>query len=183
MLKANYAETLRRLERIRNDESDPAERGVHHWQKCNPVVLEGLVQTILGAPNHIYHGGLLHCRLFYFDPVLKRPGLPQGVAALVDKISPDGVSVHLVNLDPSQPRSVIVRDGAFGEHEFTSVRHKNQSTPICRNFIPMSTRPPAPACRRIWKNLLGLEPASVPEDWDLDVAREQGLMAGDNETS
>lgn len=38
-------------------------------------------------------------------------------------------------------------------------------------------------CRRIWRNLLGLEPASVPEDWDLDVAREQGLMAGDNETS
>ena len=37
-------------------------------------------------------------------------------------------------------------------------------------------------CRRIWRNLLGMEPASVPEDWDLDVAREQGLMAGDNET-
>ncbi len=135
MLKANYAETLRRLERIRNDQSDPAERGVHHWQKVNPVVLEGLVQTMLGAPNHIYHGGLLHCRLFYFDPVLKRPGVPQGVAALVDKISPDGVSVHLVNLDPSQPRNVIVRAGAFGEHEFTSVRHKNQSTSICRNFF------------------------------------------------
>jgi hypothetical protein len=135
MLKANYAETLRRLERIRNDESDPAERGVHHWQKCNPVVLEGLVQTMLGAPNHIYHGGLLHCRLFYFDPVHKRPGLPKGVAALVDQISPDGVSVHLVNLDPSQSRNVIVRAGAFGEHEFTSVRHKNQSTPICRNFF------------------------------------------------
>ena len=135
MLKANYAETLRRLERIRNDQSDPAERGVHHWQKVNPVVLEGLVQTMLGAPNHIYHGGLLHCRLFYFDPVGKRPGLPQGVAALVDKISPDGVSVHLVNLDPSQPRNVIVRAGAFGEHEFTSVRHKNQTTPICRNFF------------------------------------------------
>lgn len=135
MLKANYAETLRRLERIRNDQSDPAERGVHHWQKCNPVVLEGLVQTMLGAPNHIYHGGLLHCRLFYFDPVLKRPGLPQGVAALVDRISADGVSVHLVNLDPSQPRSVIVQAGAFGEHEFTSVRYKNETVPICRKFF------------------------------------------------
>jgi hypothetical protein len=33
-------------------------------------------------------------------------------------------------------------------------------------------------CRRIWKNLLGMEPALVPEDWDLDVAREQGLMEG-----
>jgi len=37
-------------------------------------------------------------------------------------------------------------------------------------------------CRRIWKNLLGMEPALVPEDWDLDVAREQGLMGGHNAT-
>ena len=34
-------------------------------------------------------------------------------------------------------------------------------------------------CRRIWKNLLGMEPELVPEDWDLDVAREQGLMEGE----
>jgi hypothetical protein len=37
-------------------------------------------------------------------------------------------------------------------------------------------------CRRIWKDLLGMEPALVPEDWDLDVAREQGLMEGKNKT-
>lgn len=35
-------------------------------------------------------------------------------------------------------------------------------------------------CGRIWRNLLGIEPAQVPEDWDLDVAREQGLMEGKN---
>jgi hypothetical protein len=35
-------------------------------------------------------------------------------------------------------------------------------------------------CRRIWKNLLGIEPPPVPEDWYLDVAREQGLMGGEN---
>jgi hypothetical protein len=35
-------------------------------------------------------------------------------------------------------------------------------------------------CRRIWKNLLGMEPAPVPEDWELDVAREQDLMEGKN---
>jgi hypothetical protein len=36
-------------------------------------------------------------------------------------------------------------------------------------------------CGRIWKNLLGIQPAQVPEDWDLDVAREQGLVEGKNE--
>lgn len=172
MLKANYAETLRRLERIRNDQSDPAERGVHHWQKCNPVVLEGLVQTMLGAPNHIYHGGLLHCRLFYFDPVLKRPGLPQGVAALVDKISPDGVSVHLVNLDPSQPRDVIVRAGAFGEHEFTSVRHKNQSTAIGRNFFQVRLLAGAGARLDIGMKRYANRPSyHFPRPWDATDSR------------
>jgi len=145
ILKATYAESLRRLERIRKDRTTPPEQDVHHWQRFNPVVLEGLVQTMLGAPNHIYHGGLLHCRLFYFDPERKRPGLPPGVAALVDKVAPDEVSLHLINLDPSRARSVIVQAGAFGEHQFTSVRHNNQTIPICRKFFQVRLRPGAGA--------------------------------------
>lgn len=31
-------------------------------------------------------------------------------------------------------------------------------------------------CRRIWKDMFGREPEPVPENWDLDVARQQGLM-------
>lgn len=31
-------------------------------------------------------------------------------------------------------------------------------------------------CRRIWMSLFDSEPVPPPEDWDLDVAREQGLM-------
>jgi hypothetical protein len=145
ILKATYAESLRRLDRFRNDRTTPEEQDVHHWQRFNPVVLEGLVQTMLGAPNHIYHGGLLQCRVFYFDPERKRPGLPLGMAALVDKVAPDEVSLHLVNLDPSRPRSVIVQAGAFGEHQFTSVRHKNQTIPIGHKFFQVRLRPAAGA--------------------------------------
>jgi hypothetical protein len=100
---------------------------------------------MLGAPNHIYHGGLLHCRVFYFDPERKRPGLPLGVAALVDKVAPNEVSLHLINLDPNRPRSVIVQAGAFGEHEFTSVRHEKQTIRICRKFFQVRLRPGAGA--------------------------------------
>jgi len=145
ILKVTYAECLRRLERIRNDRTTPAEQDVHHWQRFNPVVLEGLVQTMLGAPNHVYHGGLLHCRVFYFDSERKRPGLPPGVAALVDKVAPDEVSLHLVNLEASRARSVIIQAGAFGEHQFTSVRHNNQTIPICRKFFQVHLRPGAGA--------------------------------------
>ncbi|MFH1922390.1 MAG: hypothetical protein ABIP48_21215 [Planctomycetota bacterium] len=143
ILKATYAETLRRLEAIRNDQSRPEDRGVHHWQRHNPVVLEGLVETMLGSPNHVYHGGLLHCRLFYFDPAKKRPGLPPDVAALVDTISPEGVTVNLVNLDPCRPRDVLVRAGAFGEHQFTTVRHQGDVKSIDREFFLVRLQPGA----------------------------------------
>ena len=143
ILKATYAETLRRLELIRNDRTQPHERDVHHWQQRNPVVLEGLVQLMLGSPNHIYHGGLLHCRLFYYDPQRKRPGLPPDVAALVDKITPEGVCVQLANLHPSQSRDVILKAGAFGEHQFTEVRYGDETTRVERESFQVRLRPGA----------------------------------------
>jgi hypothetical protein len=143
ILKATYGETLRRLEMIRNDRTRPEDRDVHHWQQRNPVVLEGLVQLMLGSPNHIYHGGLLHCRLFYYDPVRKRPGLPPDVAALVERITPDGVCVHLVNLHPSQSRDVILKAGAFGEHQFTEVRQNDETIRVDREFFRVRLRPGA----------------------------------------
>lgn len=143
ILKATYAETLRRLEMIREDQTPPQRRNVHHWQQRNPVVLEGLVQLMLGGPNHVYHGGLLHCRLFYYDPVRKRPGLPPDVAVLVERITPDGVSVHLVNLHPSGARDVILQAGAFGEHEFTEVRQDFETVPVMGKHVRVRLRPGA----------------------------------------
>lgn len=143
ILRATYSESLNRLRVIRHDTSDPAVRDVHHWQQRNPVVLEGLVQLMLGGPNHVYHGGLLHGRLFYFDPARKRPGLPPDVAALVDRVTPDGVSVQLVNLHAAESRVVIVQAGAFGEHRFTTVRQKDQSTDVNRKCFQVRLGPGA----------------------------------------
>lgn len=122
ILKSTWAETQGRLEKIRADKTTVDEQDVHHWQKLNPVVLEGLVQLMLGAPNHIYHGGTLHASVRYFDPKQKRPGVPADVAVLVDRISKDGISLQLVNLHPSESRDVIVQGGSFGEHQITTVR-------------------------------------------------------------
>ncbi len=122
ILQACYRETLARLKRMRDDRTGPSEQDVHHWQNLNPVVLEGLVQLTLGAPNHIYHGGLLQTSVRYFDPQRKRPGLPADVAALVERLTPDGIRLQLVNLNPASSRRVIVQAGMFAEHEFTQVR-------------------------------------------------------------
>jgi hypothetical protein len=143
VLKATYGETLRRLRLIREDRTRPEERDVHHWQQRNPVVLEGLVQLMLGAPNHIYHGGLLHCRVRYFDPRRRRPGLPEDVAALVERVKRDGITLTLVNLHPSDSRDVIVQAGAFGEHRFTGVRLGERTTAVGRKFFHVRLAPGA----------------------------------------
>lgn len=122
ILKATYTEMQRRLEVIRNDDSTPDEQDVHHWLERNPIILEGLIQTMLGAPNHIYHGGLLHTSIRYFDPENSRTGIPDDVAALVQQISSTGISLQLVNLHPTESRKVIIQGGMFGEHQITRIR-------------------------------------------------------------
>lgn len=122
MLKANYEEVQRRLQDLREDTSLPDDQDVHHFFQRNPVVLEGLVQLMLGAPNHIYHGGLMHTSVRYFDPENQRPGIPADVAALVERITSQSITLKLVNLHPTESRKVIIQGGMFGEHQIQRVR-------------------------------------------------------------
>lgn len=129
VLQSTYLHTARRLEMIRNEPLDPQEwppvsrweNDVHHWLNRNPVSCEGLVLTMLGAPMPIYHGGLLHAQVSYYDEEAERPGLPAHVAALVEEVDARGILLHLVNLDPMHSAAVVVRAGNFGEHLFTGV--------------------------------------------------------------
>jgi len=148
ILEACYAETLRRLEMVRTDQIRPSEMGgpgdvdlPHHWQIRNPVRLEGVVQLMLGAPNHIYHGGLLFASIRYFDPERRRPGVPPDVAALVDRVSGDSIRVNLVNVNPVEPRTVILEAGMFGEHQFTEVSQEGNRVPVNGRFFQVRLRP------------------------------------------
>ena len=67
ILQAAYANVCRRLALIAQDDADLSQVYIHHWQEHNPVVTEALVQLTLGAPQIVYNGGLLHCRLRYYD--------------------------------------------------------------------------------------------------------------------
>ncbi len=66
--------------------------------------------------------GALHASVRYFDPQGERPGLPADVAALVEAITPEGLTLTLVNTNPLALREVLVQAGGFGEHRFTEVR-------------------------------------------------------------
>lgn len=70
---------------------------------------------------HMSHGGLQHATVRYYDGAAKRPGLPEGVGALVTAIGPDFVELDLVSLETETSRTVVVQAGSFGEYRFGMV--------------------------------------------------------------
>jgi hypothetical protein len=126
ILQESYAQVARRIALIRQDRKDLSQVSIHHWQELNPVTTEALVQLTLGAPQIIYNGGLLMCQVRYYDVQKKRPGLPPDVAALVEKIEQDCITVHLVNLNVFEERDLLIRAGAFGEHQFIRVHYEER---------------------------------------------------------
>ena len=103
---------------------------VHHWQEINPVVPEGIMQMAMGTPTAVYHGGMVHAALRYFDPAAGRPGLPPHMAALVDEVETDHICLHLVNTDILEQRDVILQAGGCAEHEFTELSAVDGNTKL-----------------------------------------------------
>ena len=130
ILNAQWSEVARRMDQMRHDDGDPETWDVHHWQEINPIHTEALVQLTCGGPQIIYHGGLLHVRLRYFDAAARRPGLPPDVAALVSALDADSVTVSLTNTSPLYERRVVVQAGAFGEHAFTEATDLIAERPV-----------------------------------------------------
>ena len=96
-------------------------------------------------PGGSGHGPLpLHTQVRHFDPVRRRAGLPQDVAALVEQIRPETVVLTLVNTSPIYTRTVTVQMGAYGEHHGTTVATKGRhASGRCAVF----QRPPGPGRR------------------------------------
>lgn len=116
-------------QRIRDDDTTlqyPV--GITRWERSNPVATEALVNLTLGGadPGGSGHGPLpLHTQVRHFDPEARRAGLPQDVAALVEKIKPDSIVLTLVNTSPLVARTVTVQLGAYGEHQCASIRTRS----------------------------------------------------------
>lgn len=139
ILETNYRQMIERITAVRTDESDLTQVDVHHWQDMSPLAVEGLVQTMWGAPLNVYYGGLQHATVRYFDSDEQRPGLPPDVAALVSTVSWDRVELTLVNCSVAHGRTVVVQAGAYGEHEF--VRDRNDGADIADKWLAVDLRP------------------------------------------
>jgi hypothetical protein len=130
--------------RVDPDKTDFTLLNEHHWQGQNPVTTEALVQIMLGAPQVQYNGGLLYVSVRYFDPLRKRPGVPQDVAALVRAIKAGSIVLELYNLSAFEPREVIVQAGTFGEHNFTTVESaEGASVDVGAKFFTVRLAPGA----------------------------------------
>jgi hypothetical protein len=130
-----------RLGTLRRDTTPPEQRLADNMLDYNPAATDAMVQLMWGALLPGREGGLLNARLRYFDPDRKRAGVPEDVAALVSELSDTRIVVTLINLSASQPRTVIVQGGAYGEHQLVSVTMNGKTTPIDSHLLTVRLEP------------------------------------------
>lgn len=145
ILRADLARIGKQVEEIRKDDSTPDTRLADDPMSLNPAAVESLVELTLGGLRPGRSGSALFCRLRYFDPAARRAGLPEDVAALVDELTTDRVSVTLVNTNQLDSRSVIVQAGGYAEHRFASVSIGDKSQPVDGSQITIKLPPGAGA--------------------------------------
>ncbi len=148
-----------RVAAMRADDSVDYERPSDYTQRFNPAVTNSLVQLALGGNHPGRSGNILHARLFYYDPVRSRVGLPDQVAALVERIGRRGVTLRLVNLDLLESRRVTLQAGAYGEHAFTSVRGPGGTLQVNGMRLEVVLEPGSGGVLEIGMDLFARQPA------------------------
>jgi len=130
--------------RLRGDTTTPDYPPHTTRGTANPVSTEALINLTLGGndPGGSGHGPLpLHTQVRHFDPDRRRAGLPEDVAALVERITPDGITLTLVNTSPFRARTVTVQTGGYGEHHCVSVTVGGRTFPIDAPYFNVRLAP------------------------------------------
>jgi hypothetical protein len=135
----------RKLQQIRADQTRPDKRLADNMLDYNPAATDTLVRLMFGALVPGRDGGLLNARLRYFDPARRRAGVPEDVAALISELGDRRTVVTLVNLNATQPRTVIVQAGGYGEHQFESVEVNKKTVRLDARHATVQLAPGAGA--------------------------------------
>jgi hypothetical protein len=139
-LQEELGQLRARMKGMREDPTTPETRLADWAMNFNPARTDALVKLTLGGylAGNIWS---LHCRVRYFDPVRRRAGLPDQLAALVEKIAADSVTLLLVNVDQIEPRTVVVQAGAYGEHQFVSAAWDGATKPVNAPLVTVKLEP------------------------------------------
>ena len=130
VLRSDLARIRDKVRGLRQDKTTPDTRLADDPMKYNPASITSLLQLMTGGMHPGHCGSVLHARLRYFDPVNRRAGIPDGVSALVEKLTDDSVTVVLVNTNQLSSREVIIQAGAYGEHTFREVTSGESTTSV-----------------------------------------------------
>jgi hypothetical protein len=124
----------RRVREMENDSTTPDTRLADYLMGFNPASVDALAELTWGAylSGNIWS---LHARVRYFDPERRRAGLPEDVAALVEKLTDDSVTLTLVNINQVHARSVVIQAGGYGEHQFGSASLNGRTVPIHASWV------------------------------------------------
>ena len=148
-LLADLDKVRSNLEKMRMDTATPDTRLSDDMNSINPAVTEALTQQMLGGLPTGRTGGPLHCRLRYFDPERRRAGIPADVAALVENLSADSVTVVLVNTNHVAARTLTVQAGAYAEHQFRAVEVNGRTVDVGGSAFTVEIGPGCGARLRI----------------------------------
>jgi hypothetical protein len=126
---------------MRNDPTTPDTRLADDPMKFNPASVDSLLELSMGGVHPGVGGNLLVARLRYFDPDRRRAGLPEDVAALVQRMTADEAVVRLVNVNQLAERSLIVQGGTYAEHDIAAVKFGQQEKAVGKRHVRVSLAP------------------------------------------
>jgi hypothetical protein len=163
-LQADLERVRRTVRSIEIDATTPDTRLADYLQGLNPVYTDALAKLTTGAylAGNIWS---LHARFRYFDPMRRRAGLPEDVAALVEKLDADGATLTLVNTDHVEPRTVVVQAGGYGEHRFDSAEIAGKTYSIGGPLFHVRLEPGSGARIR-FRMARYVNPPTLAQPWD-----------------
>ncbi len=154
-LRADLKRVADRARAQREDTTTPDTRLADAVLDQNPASVTALMHQMMGAlhiarppwgPTSAPAGGSpLYARLRYFDPATRRAGVPDDVAALVDRMTADETTVTIVNLSQTRSRQVLIQAGGYGEHQFRSLTVDGRTRPIDKSHVTIDISPGAGA--------------------------------------
>ncbi len=140
-LRGDLERIRKRVDGMRKDTTTPDTRLADDPLPFNPASVDGMVLLALGGLPPQNRGKLLFCQLRYFDPARRRAGMPEDVAALIDRVTADGVAVTLVNTSPVESRTVLVQAGGYGEHQFVEMTTESKTTAFNGKHLTVRLEP------------------------------------------
>ncbi len=158
LLRDELTNVRERVERIDADNASADTTMSDDMNRLNPGEAGTLERLMLGGLPTAHAGFPMHCRFRYFDPLRRRAGLPEDVAALVDGMSDDESTLNLVNVNPVESRSLVVQGGAYGEHQIVSATVDGNAAPVDSRSFAVSLAAGAGARLTIKKRRFANEP-------------------------